>query len=250
MFGEMEVPAEVLTDGALCCAAPLHNPGVVPFYVTCSNRLACSELREFEYRFGADRNISSIDVNGDSAVMMHLYQRFEMILTLEPVGSPMNSAGNDYEKHQVNKIISFIEEDNNLEPKLISENDRSHLTLIGELFLDKLMQEKFYSWLLHKVSTGGKGITIIDEGGQSVLHLAAALGFNWVLKPLIVSGVSIDFRDVNGWTALHWAAFCGRYTFDLASANQHPSGGPVPSLFSHRKIMLLKHNMAFCLIDC
>ncbi|KAL8553537.1 hypothetical protein ACS0TY_002011 [Phlomoides rotata] len=210
MFGEVEVSAEVLADGILCCCAPLHNPGVVPFYVTCSNRLACSELREFEYQFGADKNIGSIDVNGDSAMMMHLYQRFEMILTLEPVGSPMISAGNDYEKHQINTIISLIEEDNNLEPKLTSENDRSHLKLIGKLLLDKLMQEKFYSWLLHKVSTGGKRITIIDEGGQSVLHLAAALGFNWILKPLIISGVSIDYRDVNGWTALHWAAFCGR----------------------------------------
>ncbi|KAI3448258.1 hypothetical protein Pfo_004923 [Paulownia fortunei] len=211
MFGELEVPAEVLADGILCCRAPLHKPGVVPFYVTCSNRLACSELREFEYRFAPDRNIGSVDVNGDSATVMHLYQRFEMILCLEPVGSPVSSAGNDFEKQSViHKIISLIEEENNQEAKLTLENDTSHLKEIGELLLEKQLKEKFYSWLLHRVTEDGKGPTIIDEGGQSVLHLAAALGFNWALQPIIVSGVSIDFRDVNGWTALHWAAFYGR----------------------------------------
>ncbi|RVW55944.1 Calmodulin-binding transcription activator 2 [Vitis vinifera] len=50
MFGEIEVSAEVLTSNVIRCHAPLHAPGRVPFYVTCSNRLACSEVREFEYR--------------------------------------------------------------------------------------------------------------------------------------------------------------------------------------------------------
>ncbi|WVZ55779.1 hypothetical protein U9M48_006399, partial [Paspalum notatum var. saurae] len=50
MFGEVEVPAEVLADGTLRCFSPSHKPGRVPFYVTCSNRLACSEVREFEFR--------------------------------------------------------------------------------------------------------------------------------------------------------------------------------------------------------
>ncbi|KAK6121215.1 hypothetical protein DH2020_045041 [Rehmannia glutinosa] len=202
MFGELEVPADVLADGILCCRAPLHKPGVVPFYVTCSNRLACSELREFEYRFGPD----SVDVNGDTAIVMHLYQRFEMILDLEPVGSPVSSAGNDFEKQSViNKIISIIEEEINQEANLTSENDR--------------------------VTADGKGLTIIDERGQSVLHLAAALGFNWALQPIIVSGVSIDFRDVNGWTALHWAAFYGREetVADLVSLGAAPGALTDPS---------------------
>ncbi|KAH6766999.1 hypothetical protein C2S52_017982 [Perilla frutescens var. hirtella] len=209
MFGEVEVPAEVLADGILCCCAPLQNPGIVPFYVTCSNRLACSELREFEYRSGADQNIGLFNVNGDNAIVMHLYQRFELILHSEPVGSPINSAGNDFERLSVtNEIISMMEE-NDLEADL-SENDGSHLNVIGEMLLKKQLKDKFYSWLLSRVAEDGKGITMIDERGQNVLHLAAALGFNWALQPIIVSGVSIDFRDVNGWTALHWAAFYGR----------------------------------------
>lgn len=208
MFGEVEVSAEVLADGILCCCAPLHNPGLVPFYVTCSNRLACSELREFEYRSTQDKNIGSLNVNGDPAIVMHLYQRFELIFHRETIGSPINSAGNDFERQGVtNKIISLMEEDD--QEAELSEYDVSDLKT-GEILLEKQLKEKFYSWLLSRAAEDGKGLTMIDERGQNVLHLAAALGFNWALQPIIVSGVSIDFRDANGWTALHWAAFYGR----------------------------------------
>lgn len=220
MFGEVEVPAEVLADGILCCCAPLQNPGLVPFYVTCSNRLACSELREFEYRSGADQTISSLNVSGDNAIMMHLYQRFERILHREPVGSPVHSGGNDFERlNLTNKIISMMEE-NDQEAKF-SGNDGSHLKVIGEMLLEKQLKEKFYSWLLSRAADDGKGLTMIDERGQNVLHLAAALGFDWAIQPIVISGVSIDFRDVNGFTALHWAAFYGRYdsTFFLLVGN-------------------------------
>ncbi|XAR73838.1 hypothetical protein NMG60_11007940 [Bertholletia excelsa] len=44
MFGEVEVPAEVIADGVLRCHTPLQKAGRVPFYVTCSNRLAYREV--------------------------------------------------------------------------------------------------------------------------------------------------------------------------------------------------------------
>ena len=50
MFGEIGVSNEVLTNNAIRCHAPLHAPGRIPFYVTYSNRFACSEVQEFEYR--------------------------------------------------------------------------------------------------------------------------------------------------------------------------------------------------------
>lgn len=209
MFGQVEVAAEVLADGILCCRAPPHNPGLVPFYVTCSNRSACSEIREFEYRSAQDQSMSDIDVHG-STTLMHLYQRFETILSLRPIDSHVNSAGDDFGKQNIiNKIYSLMEE-NSEETKVTPEKDVSVLKVIGELLLEKQLKEKFYSWLLHRVTENSKGLTVVDERGQGVLHLAAALGFNWALQPIIVSGISIDFRDVNGWTALHWAAHYGR----------------------------------------
>ncbi|KAL5567487.1 hypothetical protein UlMin_024062 [Ulmus minor] len=50
MFGEIEVLAEVLTDNVIRCQTPSHAPGRVPFYVTCRNTLACSEVRDFEFQ--------------------------------------------------------------------------------------------------------------------------------------------------------------------------------------------------------
>ncbi|CAA0838153.1 Calmodulin-binding transcription activator 1 [Striga hermonthica] len=209
MFGQEEVAAEVLADGVLCCLAPPHEPGLVPFYVTCSNRLACSEVREFEYRPAA-HHMGSVYGHANLAIVMHLYQRFEMILSREPTASCVNFVGNDYERHNiVNKIVSMMEEENNQEIKLISD-DTSVRKGSPQVLLEKQLKEKFYSWLVRRVTEDGKGPTVLDEWGQGVLHLSAALGFNWALQPIIISGISIDFRDVNGWTALHWAAFYGR----------------------------------------
>lgn len=51
---------------------------------------------------------------------------------------------------------------------------------------------------------------MLDDEGQGILHLAAALGYDWVIRPAVSAGVNINFRDAHGWTALHCAAFCGR----------------------------------------
>ncbi|KAE8677847.1 Detected protein of confused Function [Hibiscus syriacus] len=169
MFGEVEVPAEVIADGILSCHAPPHSVGQVPFYVTCSNRLACSEVREFDYRSGFTKDINILDIY--DVVSREMLMRFQSLLSLKSLSHP---------KHH------------------------------SEGCLQKLMKEKLYSWLLHKIVEDGKGPTVLDEKGQGVLHLAAALGYDWAIEPTVTAGVSVNFRDANGWTALHWAAFCGR----------------------------------------
>jgi len=50
MFGEVEVPVEIVGDGVLCCHTPPHKAGRVHFHVTCSKRLACSKVHEFDFR--------------------------------------------------------------------------------------------------------------------------------------------------------------------------------------------------------
>lgn len=206
MFGEFEVPAEVLEDGLLCCHAPQHKPGLVPFYITCSNRLACSEVREFEYRIGPNQKIGAEDISeGTSEIQFR--QRFEKLMSLSLVCNTNISEIDTEKQNLVNKIFSLMERENHQEEKATSKN---YMSLSAEQVLEKQLKEKFYSWLLHEVTEDGKGPNVVDEGGQGALHLAAALGYNWALLPIIVSGVSIDFRDVNGWTALHWAALCGR----------------------------------------
>ncbi|KAF3657249.1 calmodulin-binding transcription activator 2 isoform X1 [Capsicum chacoense] len=210
MFGEVEVPAEVLADGVLRCHAPPHKPGVLPFYVTCSNRLACSEVREFEYRFGPFQEFGAANV---STTEMHLLERIENLLSLGPVSncriSDTMEAAKD-KQSTVNKIIFMMEEENQQMIERASDYDTSQCRVKEDLFLESKLKQNFYAWLIHQVTDDGRGRTLLDDEGQGILHLVAALGYDWALKPILASGVSVDFRDINGWTALHWAAFYGR----------------------------------------
>ncbi|KAJ0010680.1 hypothetical protein Pint_32934 [Pistacia integerrima] len=208
MFGEVEVPAEILGDGVLCCRVPPHTVGQVPFYVTCSNRQACSEVREFEYITGSVKDVVISDVYGYASNEMILYLRLEKLLSTGSLSLPNYLSEKSREKQNlIGKIILLKEEEEQMvEPT--TKNLSQHG--VKEQVLQKQMKEKLYSWLLRKVIEDGKGPSILDDEGQGVLHLASALGYDWAIKPTITAGVSINFRDVNGWTSLHWAAFCGR----------------------------------------
>ncbi|KAJ6916966.1 calmodulin-binding transcription activator 3-like isoform X2 [Populus alba x Populus x berolinensis] len=207
MFGEVEVPAEVIADGVLRCNTPLHKAGRIPFYVTCSNRVACSEVREFEYL----SHTQDITYNYSDSVTEDLNMRFGKLLSLSSV-SPSKYDSSSVDEILSSKINSLLNEDNETWDqmfKLTSEEGFSS-EKVKEQLVQKLLKEQLHVWLLQKASEGGKGPSVLDEGGQGVLHFAAALGYDWALEPTIVAGVSVNFRDVNGWTALHWAASYGR----------------------------------------
>ncbi|XP_027360473.1 calmodulin-binding transcription activator 1-like isoform X2 [Abrus precatorius] len=172
MFGEVEVPAEIIANGVLCCHTPPHKAGRVPFYVTCSNRLACSEVREFDFQVKYTQEVNTAGERRGS-IFDTFSLRFGQLLSLERA-FPQNSDS------------------------------------VSDQLLQNLLKDRLHEWLLQKITEDGKGPNVLDEGGQGVLHFAAALGYDWALEPTIVAGVNVNFRDVNGWTALHWAAFCGR----------------------------------------
>lgn len=210
MFAEVEVPAEVLADGVLCCRIPPHAVGRVPFYITCSNRLACSEVREFDYIVGSVKDADISDIYGSSTSESFLHLRLERILSMR--SSPQNhlSEGLCEKQKLISKIIQLKEEEESYQ--MVEANPEKNLSQHVEKYqiLQKIMKEKLYSWLLRKVCEDGKGPCILDDEGQGVLHLAASLGYDWAIKPTVTAGVSINFRDLSGWTALHWAAYCGR----------------------------------------
>ncbi|XP_039144605.1 calmodulin-binding transcription activator 3-like isoform X2 [Dioscorea cayenensis subsp. rotundata] len=213
MFGEIEVRAEILAEGVLRCIAPLHASGRVPFYITCSNRLACSEVREFEYRLSDVQHMEISDSYLCSTHELNLHIRLERLLSLESASHSKPLSSVLTEKHDLSSKISSLlmeSEDEwcnllklNQDKRISPGNAKNHL-------LEKLLKDKLHTWLLHKLAEDGKGPSVLDSEGQGVLHLAAALGYDWAIEPTITAGVSINFRDVHGWTALHWAAFCGR----------------------------------------
>ncbi|CAL5214419.1 unnamed protein product [Lathyrus oleraceus] len=213
MFGEVEVPAEIIGNGVLCCHTPQHKAGRVPFYVTCSNRLACSEVREFDFRVNCTQEANTAGENSSSNSLDTFNKRFgELLLQDQEFPQSLDSTSVNEKSQLRSKIRSlFGREDDEWEKilKYTLERDFSP-ELVQEKLLQNLLKDKLYSWLLQKTTEDGKGPNVLDEGGQGVLHFAAALGYDWALEPTIVAGVNVNFRDVNGWTALHWAAFCGR----------------------------------------
>uniref|UniRef100_A0A0E0K9W6 CG-1 domain-containing protein n=1 Tax=Oryza punctata TaxID=4537 RepID=A0A0E0K9W6_ORYPU len=208
MFGEDEVPAEIIADDTLVCYSPSHKPGRVPFYVTCSNRLACSEVREFEFR---PQYMDAPSPHG-STNKTYLQKRLDKLLSLEQDEIQATLSNPTKEIIDLSKKISSLMMNNDDWSELLKLADDNDPATDDkqDQFLQNCIKEKLLIWLLHKVGDGGKGPSVLDEEGQGVLHLAAALGYDWAIRPTITAGVNINFRDAHGWTALHWAAFCGR----------------------------------------
>lgn len=196
MFGDVEVPAEVLTDGTLRCYAPAHQSGRVPFYVTCSNRVACSEVREFEYRDSEAHYMETSRSQANGVNEMHLHIRLEKLLTLGP------------DDHQMLAINSLM-----LDGKWSNQESsvKEVVSTARVQSLKKLVKEKLHQWLICKVNDDGKGPNVLCKEGQGVVHLVAALGYDWAIRPIIIAGVNVNFRDAHGWTTLHWVASLGRY---------------------------------------
>ncbi|KAF0911202.1 hypothetical protein E2562_007974 [Oryza meyeriana var. granulata] len=208
MFGEDEVPADIVADDTLVCYSPSHKPGRIPFYVTCSNRLACSEVREFEFR---PQYMDAPSPHG-STNKAYLQMRLDKLLSLEQDEIQATLSNPTKEIIDLSKKISSLMLNNDDWSELLKLADDNEPATDDkqDQFRQNCIKEKLHIWLLHKVGDGGKGPSVLDEEGQGVLHLAAALGYDWAIRPTITAGVNINFRDAHGWTALHWAAFCGR----------------------------------------
>ncbi|RLN43078.1 calmodulin-binding transcription activator 3-like isoform X2 [Panicum miliaceum] len=210
MFGEVEVPAEISADGTLRCYSPSHKPGRVPFYVTCSNRLACSEIREFEFRPSNSKHMNVPSPH--DANKTYLQMRLDDLLSLGQDEYQATVSNPTKEMIDLSKKISSLMTDNDSWSELLKLACDNELATDDkqDQFFENRLKEKLHIWLVHKAGNVGKGPSVLDEEGQGVLHLAAALGYDSAIRPTISAGVSINFRDAHGWTALHWAAFCGR----------------------------------------
>ncbi|XP_058077242.1 calmodulin-binding transcription activator 1-like isoform X2 [Magnolia sinica] len=213
MFGEIEVSVEVLTNNALRCQAPAHAPGRVPFYITCSNRLACSEVREFEYRENPSGTTSSVAVKNELQDEICLQIRLAKMLSLGVDKKWLDCSMEKCEKCILNRDILSMRGDDVTEWGMVEKASKAlggNVENPREALIQKLLKNRLYEWLVCKVHEGGKGPNILDDDGQGVIHLAAALGYDWAMGPVVAAGVSPSFRDARGRTGLHWAAYFGR----------------------------------------
>ncbi|XP_057959007.1 calmodulin-binding transcription activator 3-like isoform X2 [Malania oleifera] len=230
MFGEIEVPAEVLINNVIRCRAPSHAPGRVPFYVTCSNRLACSEVREFEYRENLSRVAFSVAVEITPEDELRFQIRLAKLLSLDLKRKWLDCSNEECDKCKLKKQIFAIKGDNENDWKKIEADSiafEGNNLNPKDVLIQNLLKDRLCEWLICKVHEVDKGPNIWDEKGQGVIHLAAALGYDWAMDPIVACGVSPNFRDTRGRTGLHWASFFGREETVLALVRLGAAPGAV-----------------------
>ncbi|XP_010249050.1 PREDICTED: calmodulin-binding transcription activator 4-like isoform X2 [Nelumbo nucifera] len=227
MFGDTEVPVEMIQEGVLRCQAPSHIPGKVSVCITSGNKESCSEIKEFEYRMKLMRcehcKLPHAGVNESTEELLLLVRFAQMLLC---VSSTQKEDSIESEADQFSKLI--VDEDpwgHIIDALLVGSETASSImySLLQELLKDKLQW-----WLLSRCHKEGDTPGChLSKKEQGIIHMVAGLGFEWALNPILDSGIGIDFRDVNGWTALHWAARFGREKMVAALLAAGASAGAV-----------------------
>ncbi|XP_071717634.1 calmodulin-binding transcription activator 4-like [Rutidosis leptorrhynchoides] len=200
MFGDTEVPVEIIQDGVVCCYSPPSLSGKVTLCITCGNRESCSEIREFEYRDKPTQNTSK------NSEQLLLLVRFVQLLPSDQYRQKEGRVGN----HSVDLLTGSMADEDSwaqivealLDGSLASSNATDWL-------LEELLKDKLQQWLSTRLQDNSV-VPALSRREQGIIHMISGLGFGWALGPILNAGVGVNFRDINGWTALHWAARFGR----------------------------------------
>ncbi|PWA79606.1 hypothetical protein CTI12_AA204840 [Artemisia annua] len=205
MFGETEVVAEFVTENAIRCQVPLCGAGRVPFYITSNNRIACSEVREFEYVQKPSTIAAANATCGEDE--FGLLIRLSKLLSSGAEWKWSGCSVVNCEKCKLKDLFHSLLADKERCWKRITEVFKGNCQ---ELLIQNLLKDKLYDQLLYEAHEGCQGLRMLDERGQGIIHLVAALGYEWAISPVVAAGMSPNFRDAHGRTALHWASLYGR----------------------------------------
>ncbi|KAJ0038538.1 hypothetical protein Pint_23745 [Pistacia integerrima] len=197
--------------------------------ITSSNRQACSEIKEFDYRVKASSsahdNLTQTQATKSRDELLLLVRFVQMLLSDSSLqkGDSMESGCHLLGRMKADDDLW----DQVLEALLVSSGTSSSSGTIDWL-LQELLKDKLQQWLSSK-STGDceQSGCSLSKKEQGIIHMVAGLGFEWALNPILSHGVSINFRDITGWTALHWAARFGREKMVAALLASGASAGAV-----------------------
>lgn len=226
MFGDTEVPVQIIQEGVICCPAPPHPPGKVTICVTSGNRESCSEVREFEYRVKptvcSHCSQPQREASRSPEEMLLLVRLVQLLLS-----NPSMQKGDTSESGVDLLGKSRADEDSWGQVIEALLAGTSTLSITTDWLLEELVKDKLQSWLSSKSQDDNMRCCSLSKKEQGVIHIISGLGFEWALHPILKSGVNVNFRDINGWTALHWAARFGREKMVAALIAADASAGAV-----------------------
>ncbi|XP_019180485.1 PREDICTED: calmodulin-binding transcription activator 4-like isoform X2 [Ipomoea nil] len=230
MFGDIEVPVQIIQEGVLCCHSPPHLPDKVTLCITMGNQEPCSEGREFEYRVKSTGTAESCLPETQCTIKnteeLLLLVRFAKMLLSD--GSRCSTDSPESGNKLLEKVKASEELWGEMIDTLLVGNSTSSLTV--DWLLQELLKDKLQQWLSSKLQ-GQTNLSdsdcVLSRKEQGVIHMIAGLGFEWALQPILDAGVTVNFRDINGWTALHWAARFGREKMVAALIASGASAGAV-----------------------
>ncbi|XP_012703194.1 calmodulin-binding transcription activator 4 isoform X2 [Setaria italica] len=210
MFGDSEVPVEIVQPGVLRCHTPLHSSGKLRVCITSGNREVCSDFKEFEFRSKptsstfSDLTPSSRPLKSSEELLF--LAKFSRMLLSENGSSEIPDG--DPQSAQFPKLRTNEE----LWDRLIGElklGCETPLSMVDQI-MEELLKSRLQQWLSVKLKGLNGTASSLSKHEQGIIHLISALGYEWALSSVLSAGVGLNFRDSNGWTALHWAAYFGR----------------------------------------
>ncbi|KAL1207596.1 Calmodulin-binding transcription activator 4 [Cardamine amara subsp. amara] len=206
MFGSAKVPFEIIKEGVIRCESPPCGPGKVNLSITSGDGLACSQIREFEYRAKPDTccpRCSLPQTVPTSPDQLLLLVRFVQTLLSD---SPSERKSN--QELGIDKLLKKLKADDEQWSHVIEAilDGSASSTRTVDWLLQELLKDKLDAWLSSRPQYEDQTSCSLSKQEQGIIHMIAGLGFEWALYPILGHGVSVDFRDINGWSALHWAA--------------------------------------------
>ncbi|KAF2593071.1 hypothetical protein F2Q70_00044905 [Brassica cretica] len=207
MFGNAQVPFEIIKEGVIRCQAPPCGPGKVNLCITSGDGLSCSQIIEFEYCDKPDDR-SCPKSSPDELLLL---VKFVQTLLLDRKGNIEPSTDDDEWRRIIDKI----------------RDGTATSSSTVDWLLQELLKDKLEAWLSSRSQDKDQTSCSLSKQEQGIIHMVAGLGFDWALSPILGHGVSVDFRDGNGWSALHWAAQLGSEKMVAALIASGASAGAV-----------------------